>query len=142
MIKFTNPIPNKQYQSGSAQTTAVATSAATTTAAASSEKSSTISTTLVKATRTASSTSTSVDVPTTTAAPTTTQAVTTVAADSTGSGTTCVVSEYASLSSAVESCTNIVLSDLYAPPSSTIDLQSLQTGAVVTFAGTTVSETS
>ena len=142
MIESTKPMPNMKYQSGSTKTTAVATSAATTTAAVSSEASSTISTTLVKATRPASSTtSTSVDVPATTAAPTTTQAVTTVANDSTGSGTTCVVSEYASLSSAVASCTNIVLSNFYAPPSSTIDLQSLQTGAVVTFAGTTVSET-
>ncbi|KAJ6019824.1 hypothetical protein N7499_003073 [Penicillium canescens] len=122
--------------SGSAQTTAVATSAVTTTTAAS-IGSSTSSTTLVNATRPAFSTTSLVDVPATTVAPTTTQAVTTVAADSTGSGTTCVVSEYASLSSAVKSCTNIVLSDFYAPPSSTIDLQSLQTGAVVTFAGTT-----
>ncbi|GLI78379.1 hypothetical protein PoHVEF18_006693 [Penicillium ochrochloron] len=123
--------------SGSAETTAVA---ATTTAAAvstTSSVSSTSSTTLLKTTRPASSTTSSVDVPTTTAAPTTTQAVTTVAAVQTGSGSTCVVSEYASLSSAVKSCTNIVLSDFYAPPSSTIDLQSLQTGAVVTFAGTT-----
>ncbi|KAH8891203.1 family 28 glycosyl hydrolase [Thozetella sp. PMI_491] len=49
----------------------------------------------------------------------------------------CTVTEYASISSAVASCTNIVLSDISAPPSSTIDLQGLQTGAVVTFAGTT-----
>ncbi|KAJ5460389.1 uncharacterized protein N7458_001941 [Penicillium daleae] len=114
-------------------TTVIATSVATTPAAASTgtNESSATSTTLVKTTLPASSTSTLVDVPTTTAAPATT------AADSTGSGTTCVVSEYASLSSAVKSCTNIVLSNLYAPPSSTIDLQSLQTGATVTFAGTT-----
>ncbi|KAF7591359.1 hypothetical protein BBP40_001637 [Aspergillus hancockii] len=52
-------------------------------------------------------------------------------------GTTCTVTEYASISSAVASCSNIVLSDIYAPPSSTIDLQSLQTGAAVIFAGKT-----
>ncbi|KAJ5361750.1 hypothetical protein N7541_002594 [Penicillium brevicompactum] len=54
-----------------------------------------------------------------------------------GTGSSCVVTAYASISSAVESCTNIVLSNISAPPSSTIDLQSLQTGATVTFAGTT-----
>ncbi|KAH8671558.1 glycosyl hydrolases family 28-domain-containing protein [Xylariales sp. PMI_506] len=52
-------------------------------------------------------------------------------------GTTCTVTAYASISSAVKSCTNIILSNISAPPSSTIDLQSLQTGATVTFAGTT-----
>ncbi|CAG8423456.1 unnamed protein product [Penicillium salamii] len=80
-------------------------------------------TTLVKVTRSAQAS--------VTAAP--------VVADSqaSGTGTTCVVTAYASISSAVESCTNIVLSNISAPPSSTIDLQSLQTGATVTFAGTT-----
>ncbi|KAB5518212.1 putative polygalacturonase precursor [Coniochaeta sp. 2T2.1] len=53
------------------------------------------------------------------------------------SGTACTVTDYASISAAVKSCTNIVLFDIYAPPSSTIDLQKLQTGAAVTFAGTT-----
>ncbi|GFF42132.1 probable endopolygalacturonase D [Aspergillus udagawae] len=52
-------------------------------------------------------------------------------------GTTCTVTEYAAISSAVASCSNILLSDVYAPPSSTIDLQNLQTGAAVIFAGTT-----
>ncbi|KAB8071694.1 endopolygalacturonase D [Aspergillus leporis] len=52
-------------------------------------------------------------------------------------GTTCTVSEYAQISSAVASCSNIVLSDIYAPPSSTIDLQNLQTGTAVIFAGKT-----
>ncbi|KAJ5093593.1 hypothetical protein N7456_009454, partial [Penicillium angulare] len=103
----------------------------TSTAAVVPKTSSTSQTTFVTATRPASSSiSSDVDVATTTAAP-----VTSAAAAITGSA--CVVSEYASLSSAVESCTNIVLSDLYAPPSSTIDLSSLQTGASVTFAGTT-----
>lgn len=49
----------------------------------------------------------------------------------------CIVTEYAQIASAVASCTDIVLSDLSMPASSTLDLQSLQTGAVVTFAGTT-----
>ena len=53
-------------------------------------------------------------------------------------GTTCTVTDYAGISSAVASCSNIMLSDVYAPPSSTIDLQDLQTGAAVIFAGKTV----
>lgn len=51
---------------------------------------------------------------------------------------TCTVTAYASISAAVKACSNIVLSNISAPPSSTIDLQNLQTGAVVSFAGTTV----
>ncbi|KAJ5647090.1 hypothetical protein N7490_003462, partial [Penicillium lividum] len=109
-------------------------------------------TTLVKATRPASSTSVSstsatsstsstvvVETPSTTAAAVVaTTAVSVSSAEAASvTGSACVVSEYASLSSAVASCTNIVLSDFYAPPSSTIDLSSLQTGASVTFAGTT-----
>lgn len=50
----------------------------------------------------------------------------------------CMVTEYAQLSDAVKSCSDLTLSGLSAPPSSTIDLQSLQTGATVTFAGRTV----
>ncbi|KAJ5679217.1 endopolygalacturonase D [Penicillium macrosclerotiorum] len=138
--------------SGSEQTTTVATSVVATSVVATSvvatstapvvvvstDVPSSSPTTLVKTTRPATSTASSVvDVPTTTEVPTTTQVTSIVAAESTGTGTTCIVSEYASLSSAVASCTNIVLSDLYAPPSSTIDLQGLQTGATVTFAGTT-----
>ncbi|KAH6880044.1 putative endopolygalacturonase D [Thelonectria olida] len=52
-------------------------------------------------------------------------------------GDACTVTEYAQISSAVASCTNIVLSGVSMPASSTLDLQSLQTGAVVTFEGTT-----
>lgn len=51
----------------------------------------------------------------------------------------CMVTEYAQLADAVESCSDLTLSDFSAPPSSTIDLQGLQTGATVTFAGKTVS---
>ncbi|KAL4865834.1 hypothetical protein BDV12DRAFT_145261 [Aspergillus spectabilis] len=108
----------------------------------------------VEPTATATSTSTtSVSVPTSTAPSstfkTTVKSTTTAPASTTKApaqtfssvtgnpGTTCTVSEYASLSSAVASCTNILLSDLYAPPSSTIDLQNLQTGAAVIFDGTT-----
>lgn len=54
-------------------------------------------------------------------------------------GTTCTVTAYASISSAVKSCTNILLSDVAVPASSTLNLKSLQTGATVTFAGKTVS---
>ncbi|KAJ5292730.1 uncharacterized protein N7443_008683 [Penicillium atrosanguineum] len=82
------------------------------------------------------STSSAVPVPETTEA-TTSSSTSSPVVDASASGSACVVSEYASLSSAVASCTNIILSDLYAPASSTIDLQSLQTGTTVTFAGTT-----
>lgn len=54
-----------------------------------------------------------------------------------GSGTTCTVTAYASISSAVASCSNIVLSNISAPPSSTLDLQKLLPSAVVIFAGET-----
>ena len=50
----------------------------------------------------------------------------------------CTVTAYPQLSSAVKSCSDLTLSDFSAPPSSTINLQSLQTGATVTFAGKTV----
>ncbi|KAJ5596495.1 hypothetical protein N7450_002953 [Penicillium hetheringtonii] len=91
-------------------------------------------TTLVKTTRPSTTqSSSSVDITATTPAPTSSGSKALVAA----SGSACVVTEYASIPSAVESCTNIVLSNISAPPSSTIDLQGLQTGAAVTFAGTT-----
>ncbi|KAJ5645322.1 hypothetical protein N7507_011333 [Penicillium longicatenatum] len=121
---------------------AVTTSTAAVVPAATSASSS--PTTFVTATRAASSTSSSaeVEVPSTTAAPVVVSTAAAVVASSSSeaavvTGSACVVSEYASLSSAVASCTNIVLSDFYAPASSTIDLSSLQTGAAVTFAGTT-----
>lgn len=53
----------------------------------------------------------------------------------------CTVTEYAQLSSAVKSCSDLTIFGLSAPPSSTINLQSLQTGATVTFAGKTVCHT-
>lgn len=55
-----------------------------------------------------------------------------------GDGTACTASEYAQITSVVASCTNIVLDNISAPASSTIDLSALQTGSTVTFAGTTV----
>ncbi|KAI7971268.1 hypothetical protein EIK77_007322 [Talaromyces pinophilus] len=99
--------------------TPVAETTSTAVAVVSSTKAAT-STTSVQATTLATSTKTAAQV---------TSAVNTAGA--------CVVTAYAGISSAVKSCTNIVLSNISAPPSSTIDLQSLQTGATVTFAGTT-----
>lgn len=52
--------------------------------------------------------------------------------------TPCTVTEYASISSAVASCTDIVLSGIVAPESSAIDLSDLQDGSTVTFDGKTV----
>ncbi|KFY07161.1 hypothetical protein V492_07395 [Pseudogymnoascus sp. VKM F-4246] len=54
--------------------------------------------------------------------------------------TPCTVTEYASISSAVASCTDIVLSGIVAPASSSIDLSKLQDGATVTFDGKTTFE--
>ncbi|PMD41591.1 glycoside hydrolase family 28 protein [Hyaloscypha variabilis F] len=54
-----------------------------------------------------------------------------------GNGTACTATEYAQITSVVASCTNIVLENISAPASSTIDLSALQTGSTVTFAGTT-----
>lgn len=48
----------------------------------------------------------------------------------------CTVTAYASISSAVKSCTNILLSGVSVPASSTVSL-ALQTGAALTFAGKT-----
>lgn len=77
--------------------------------------------TLVTSTKTAAATS----------APATSDAAAVVDADA------CTVTAYADISSAVASCTNIILSGISAPASSTIDLSALQTGTTVTFAGTT-----
>lgn len=52
-------------------------------------------------------------------------------------GTTCTVTAAADVSSAVASCSNIVLDNLSMPASSTLDLQALQPSAVVIFSGTT-----
>ncbi|OBT46724.1 hypothetical protein VE00_02620 [Pseudogymnoascus sp. WSF 3629] len=54
--------------------------------------------------------------------------------------TPCTVTKYASISSAVASCTDIVLSNIVAPSASAIDLSKLKTGAKVTFAGKTTFE--
>jgi polygalacturonase len=93
-------------------------------------------TTTAKTTTTAKATSTS-KATTLVTSITPTKTTTTVAGDG-GSGATCTVTAYASIPSAVKSCTNIILSNISAPPSSAIDLQKLQIGAAVTFAGTTV----
>lgn len=74
---------------------------------------------------------------TTSSSSTITSSSVTATSTSAPGGTTCTVTAYASISSAVKSCSNIVLSNISAPPSSTINLQALQTGATVTFAGTT-----
>lgn len=54
--------------------------------------------------------------------------------------TSCTVTEYSQLASAIASCTDIVLRDLSAPVNSSIDLRALQDGSKVTFAGTTTFE--
>ncbi|KUI61334.1 putative endopolygalacturonase D [Cytospora mali] len=85
------------------------------------------STTTVKTTATSASK--------TTISTSTTGVITTATATTTGSYD-CTVTAFASISSAVKSCTNILLSDVSAPASSTMKL-ALQTGASLTFAGNT-----
>ncbi|KAK6063511.1 glycosyl hydrolase family 28 [Seiridium cupressi] len=50
---------------------------------------------------------------------------------------TCTVTSYSAIASAVASCTDIVLENIFAPANSSIDLTSLQNGTTVTFAGNT-----
>ncbi|TGO51867.1 hypothetical protein BOTNAR_0342g00030 [Botryotinia narcissicola] len=49
----------------------------------------------------------------------------------------CTATAYADIADVIASCTNIVLDNISAPASSTIDLQKLQDGSTVTFSGTT-----
>ncbi len=63
----------------------------------------------------------------------------TTSAGNVGAGTACTASVYAQITSVVASCTNIVLENISAPASSTIDLTKLKDGSTVTFAGKTVS---
>lgn len=86
-----------------------------------------------------STTKTSTTKTSTTKTSTTKTSTTKTTKTSTVASPTCTVTDYASISSAVKSCTNIILSNISAPPSSTINLEKLQTSAVVTFAGDTVS---
>ncbi|KFY77649.1 hypothetical protein V499_02996 [Pseudogymnoascus sp. VKM F-103] len=86
------------------------------------------------ATATAPATATPTTLKTSTTA---TKVTTTTSAPGGGGGTACTVTAYASISAAVASCSNIVLSGISAPASSSIDLSKLKTGAAVTFSGTT-----
>lgn len=70
----------------------------------------------------------------TTGTPTTSSAV---GPSGVSGGSTCTVTDAADVSSAVASCTNIVLEGLTMPASSTLDLTGLQPSASVVFSGTT-----
>lgn len=67
------------------------------------------------------------------------KAADTSSAAAVATGTACTVTAYSGISSAVASCTNIVLQDIAMPESETLDLTALQDGTTVTFAGNTVS---
>lgn len=54
------------------------------------------------------------------------------------SATSCTVTEYASVSAAVKSCTSIALSGITVPAGDYLELTKLKDGATVTFEGTTV----
>lgn len=70
-----------------------------------------------------------------TASPTTTAAATSAAA--VGDGTACTVTDASGVSSAVASCTNIVLDGITFAASVALDLSDLSDGTTVTFSGTT-----
>jgi len=63
------------------------------------------------------------------------------ATSTTSSGTTCTATAYSQITSAVASCTNIILENISVPASSTLLLTKLKAGSTVTFAGETVSQT-
>ncbi|ROW02456.1 hypothetical protein VMCG_06124 [Cytospora schulzeri] len=88
------------------------------------------------ATRTASGTGSGSASATGVAATTGVASLTSLAVSGNG-GTTCTVTAAADVSSAVASCSNILLDNLSMPASSTLDLQDLQPSAVVVFSGTT-----
>jgi polygalacturonase len=50
---------------------------------------------------------------------------------------TCLVTDYSGIATAVASCTDITLQDIYAPDESAIDLRALLPSTTVTFAGNT-----
>ncbi|KAF3925466.1 Polygalacturonase [Orbilia brochopaga] len=116
---------------GTAATTTKTTTTKTTTTKTSSTKPTTTKTSSTKTSTTKAPTTSS----TTLSTKTTTKATTTTAGGVGGSG--CLVTAYASISSAVKSCTLLTLSNISAPPSSTIDLQKLLPSATVVFAGLT-----
>ncbi|KAF7289489.1 Polygalacturonase 3 [Mycena chlorophos] len=68
---------------------------------------------------------------------TTTTSKTTTTTTSSPSGTACTVTAIAALASATAACTNIVISNLAVPSSTTLNLSKLKTGTTVTFTGTT-----
>jgi polygalacturonase len=119
------------------------TTAATSTSTATSTSAVTISTAVASSTVAASTTAaaaltTTVSTPATVA---NSSSAATLATSSTTSsvtsGTPCVCTAYSQISTAVASCTNIVLSNIAAPNGSAIDLSGLQAGTTVTFDGLT-----
>ncbi|KAL4739981.1 glycosyl hydrolases family 28-domain-containing protein [Aspergillus similis] len=68
---------------------------------------------------------------------TTVSSTSTLTSTTTSTGAPCTCTEYSQISSAVASCTSIVLSNIAAPNGSAIDLSNLQTGTTVTFDGLT-----
>ncbi|KAF3935166.1 Polygalacturonase [Dactylellina cionopaga] len=97
---------------GTAATTAATTAKTTTTSSKTTSKSATTSVTSV----------------------TTSKAATTTA---TAGGSTCTVSAYTQVSSAVASCTNILLKSIAVPAGKQLDLGALKASTTVTFSGTT-----
>ncbi|KAF3919583.1 Polygalacturonase [Dactylellina cionopaga] len=116
---------------GTAATTTKTTTTKTTTA------SKTTTTKTTAATKTSSTkTTTTPKTSSVSSTKTTTKATTTAIGGGGGSGG-CTVTAYASISAAVKSCSLLTLSNISAPPSSSIDLQKLLPSATVVFAGLT-----
>ncbi|KAM3074464.1 hypothetical protein ACMFMG_002732 [Clarireedia jacksonii] len=66
-----------------------------------------------------------------------TRASSTVITSAPSASARCTATAYGDIANVIASCTNIVLDNISAPASSSIDLQSLQDGSIVTFSGTT-----
>lgn len=125
---------NDYYSQCLAATSSTTTTKTSTTSTKTSSTSSTKSTT----TKTSSSSSTKSTTSTTSTSKTTTTKTSTKTTTTTvGPGTTCTVTAYASVSSATKSCTNILLSNVAVPSSTTLNLSKLSSGTTLTFGGTT-----
>ncbi|KUL85738.1 hypothetical protein ZTR_08527 [Talaromyces verruculosus] len=128
-------------ETSTSATSSIATSSSTT---ITSPVSTSLSVTSITASTTAAltssltSSSTSSVTPTSSvSAPLTITTVTTSTQLVSSSATPCTCTDYSQISSAVTSCTNIVLSNIAAPNGSAIDLSGLQAGTTVTFDGLT-----
>lgn len=127
----TTCLESKSMDTTAKSTTTNAAATTTTVLTSPTGASSSLATTLTTSITTASSTTSIIAISTSAAT------LTTSTASSATSGTSCVCIAYSQISTAVASCTNIVLSNIAAPNGSAINLSGLQAGTTVTFDGLT-----